>query len=462
MNHKMLGIFGKVFFYTVLISVFVIIIAAIFFAGQITAVFETTQRQQIMDVFEPLIAELNGKSDNEKINIAKRFHEKNASFEFCIEATDGRILFKTEKFEFAEPGDPISPDRILIKGKLIQKKQLQYAANLTNDVKVYMRGVSSGSGIYKDVMYKSIMAILMLFIASVISAFIFAKRIADPIKKIASDTKKMSEMEFVPAPAGRRDEIGQLEGDVYKMYRKLQLTIQQLEKEIENEKQMEENQRYFFSMASHELKTPVAATSALLEGMLENVIEVSEYPHYLRECLKMTTEQSKLITEILEIVKLSDDRVTGEKESANLKRIILDTLPTYQMLADTKKQEINVEVPDNLFCTININLFSRVLSNLIMNAIQNTPEQGEIRIFTEEMKVNKIRLCILNTNVRIENEDLPKLFEPFYREDKARSRNQGRSGLGLTIVKKALDIMKIGFSLENVDDGVLFWMDLPC
>ncbi|KPU44487.1 hypothetical protein OXPF_19810 [Oxobacter pfennigii] len=69
------------------------------------------------------------------------------------------------------------------------------------------------------------------------------------------------EDEYVPSPVPRRDEIGQLAGDVYKMYKKLKLTIGQLEKEIEYEKEMEENQRYSFSAASHELKTPIAATS---------------------------------------------------------------------------------------------------------------------------------------------------------------------------------------------------------
>ena len=67
----------------------------------------------------------------------------------------------------------------------------------------------------------------------------------------------------------------------------------------------------------------------------------------------------------------------------------------------------------------------------------------------------------MNTGARIDDEILPKLFDPFYRVDKARSRKGGRSGLGLTIVKKTLEAMDIAFALENTTDGVLFWMDLP-
>jgi two-component system sensor histidine kinase VanS len=463
MNHKTFGIFGKVFFYTVFVTIIVISIAAIFFAGQITSVFETTQRQQLTNVFQPLLDQLSGKSDNEKIKIAEEFHEKNASFEFCIETNKGRILYKTEKFIFMQTPNIAGQGRFLFSEELPQNKQYhQYSVNITNDVILYMSSTVSGTGIYDEAIYKTVSALLLLFIASMIVAALFARKIAKPIKRIAFDTKKMSALEYVAPPIERYDEIGQLAGDVYKMYDKLKLTIRQLENEIEREKEMEESQRYFFSVASHELKTPIAATCALLEGMLENVIETSEYPGYLRECMKMMTEQNKLVSEILEIVQLSDNRLVSNKETIDLNKTIMDILPTYQTLADAKGQNIIVEIKGNSFCTLDVRLFSKVLTNIFMNAVQNTPEQGEIRIFTEKKEGGTIRLNILNTNTHIADEVLDKLFDPFYREDKARSRGQGHSGLGLTIVKKALDLMELDFSLVNTKLGVLFWMDLSC
>jgi len=95
-----------------------------------------------------------------------------------------------------------------------------------------------------------------------------------------------------------------------------------------------------------------------------------------------------------------------------------------------------------------------------LNAVQNTHGGEKVRILSEPSD-DKIRLCILNTGARIDSEVLPKLFDPFYRVDKARSRKDGRSGLGLTIVRKTLESMKIDFALENTPDGVLFWMNLP-
>ncbi|MDZ4957003.1 vancomycin resistance histidine kinase VanS, partial [Clostridium perfringens] len=108
---------------------------------------------------------------------------------------------------------------------------------------------------------------------------------------------------------------------------------------------------------------------------------------------------------------------------------------------------------------INKNMFGRVLSNIIMNAVQNPPEKGKIKIWTENHG-DTARLAVINTGAHIPEDVLPRLFDPFYRVDKSRSRSQGSSGLGLTIVKKALDQMNIPFAIENTDTGVLFWMDL--
>lgn len=468
----MFGIYGKVFFYTALILLFVIFFMFVFFFDQVKSVVESTQRQQLSDVFQPLLNRLHGKSDDEIMNIANNFHEKNTSFEFCLEAADGQILYQTENFNMTRTDIGLPPSsNVIIKGNAFTERnfhfitadsseRFQFLVKASGGVTLYVTGTISGASVYHEFIEKMVFAFLMIFMASLLAAALFARQIAKPIEKIAQDTKKMSDLEPVIAPEPRKDEIGQLAGDVYKMYKTLQVTIQQLEIEIEREKEMEENQRYFFSAASHELKTPIAATSALLEGMLENVIPPAEYPRYVRECLKMMNEQNKLVSEILEIVTLSNDMGGQEQERIQLNELVTGILSSYRTLADVREQRIDVDIPENLCCTLDPKLFRKALSNIVMNAVQNTPEGGRIHIYTQEMK-KCVRLCVFNNGVRIQGEMLPKLFEPFYREDKARRRSQGRSGLGLTIVKKALDLMGIPFALDNVDNGVLFRMDLP-
>ncbi|MDU5145514.1 MAG: HAMP domain-containing sensor histidine kinase [Paenibacillus dendritiformis] len=471
-KRRLFGIYGKVFFYTALILLFVIFFMFIFFFDQVKSVVESTQRQQISEVFQPLLNHLHGKSDDEIRNMANSFHEKNTSFEFCLEAANGQILYQTENFNMIQNDIELPPsNNVIVKGNVFTERKFhfitgdsserfQFLVKASGGVTLYVTGTISGTKVYSEFIEKMVFAFVLIFMASLLAAALFARQIAKPIEKIAKDTKKMADLEPVPAPASRKDEIGQLAGDVYKMYKTLQVTIQQLEIEIEREKEMEENQRYFFSAASHELKTPIAATSALLEGMLEKVIAPGEYPEYLRECLKMMNEQNKLVSEILEIVTLSNDMTAQEQERINLNEFMTGILSFYRTLADVREQRIDVDIPENLCCTLDPSLFRKALSNIVMNAVQNTPEGGQIHIYAQEVNTS-VRLCVYNNGVRIEEKMLRKLFEPFYREDKARSRDQGRSGLGLTIVKKALDFMGIPFALENAENGVLFRMDLP-
>jgi two-component system sensor histidine kinase VanS len=109
-------------------------------------------------------------------------------------------------------------------------------------------------------------------------------------------------------------------------------------------------------------------------------------------------------------------------------------------------------------------MLQKALSNVILNALQNTADGGEVRIWSEPGDVccrESYRLCVLSAGTKIDAAILPKLFDPFYRADRARSKKDGRSGLGLAIVQKTLEAMSIAFALENTADGVLFWMNLP-
>ncbi|MCL2350715.1 MAG: HAMP domain-containing histidine kinase, partial [Defluviitaleaceae bacterium] len=296
----------------------------------------------------------------------------------------------------------------------------------------------------EDLIYVSriIPLIITLLIASVVCAYMLARLIAKPIKKLAHDTKMMTNLMDIDPPPARRDEIGQLAQDVHGMYKQL--------------KHIMENQRGFFSAASHELKTPIAGTTAIIEAMMEGLIDQDEYPAYLEQCLGMMNNQSELISEILEIVRYNDGRIKPNIESFELAPFVLSMLPTYEAIAARKEQSININIPQDQTIRADKTLLSKVMSNVLMNAITNAPERSEIRLWSENGF-----LYILNTNTHISEEELPRLFEPFYRTDKARtSGDGGNSGLGLAIVKKALDTMQIPFGLENSADGVIFWLDV--
>ena len=459
MSKRKMGMFSKIFLYTLLFLIIVIGIASAFFARQFQTVFQSGQNQVHKETYTPLISQLEGKPAEQLAEISESFHEKNMSLEFYIQNKNSEILYQTPSL-----GTTPSDKEMTVQGKLVEGDMhpVSFAAiPISDEIKLFVATIPAGNAAFVDFVEKSIIALLLLLLVSIVGAALFARGMTRPIKRLATDTTKMANLEFVPSPSGRGDEIGKLSSDVYAMYERLKTTIAELECEIKREQDMEENQRYFFSAASHELKTPIASTLILLQGMLDDIGDYKDHSKYLRECIKKMQAQSKIISEILEVVRLSDNNVKLQCENIDLKDIIEPVISSCLPLADAKEQRITVDISEVTMCRTDKNMLVRALSNVMLNAVQNTPERGEIRIWSEVLNDGSVKVCVFNSGTSLDDELLPKLFEPFYRPDEARSSSQERSGLGLTIVKKTLDYLEVPFSLTNTTDGVLFEMNLP-
>ena len=448
------GIYAKVLSYTLLILLAVVVVAALLLSNQISDALTNMEHEQLSHIFSPLNEQLFGKSEEEAINILQNFHGANRAFEFYAKNESGEIIFRT-------PGAIISDNEITFTGNhgrdnvffFRPYNDSEIALTQTSSISLFVSSIIANDTVHREFVRNTVMALLILFLVGGVAASVFAHRITKPIKILAQNTKRMSKLEFAAPPIARNDEIGQLADDVYIMYEKLKA-------EIERVREMEQSQRYFFSAASHELKTPIASTLILLQGMFDNIGDYKNHPKYLLECIKKMKTQSKMISEILEIVRLTDGTIIPNFEKIKIVEIFNSVVASHRTLTESKEQRIFVDVPENIVCKVDRIMLSRVFSNVFLNAVQNTPEQGEILIWQED-KGAAVRLFILNKGTEIDVDTLSNAFEPFYREDKARSSEVRRNGLGLAIVKKTLDCMGFDFSLENTNDGVCFWVDLP-
>lgn len=438
------GIFIKVFTYTIISVLMLVGVTAALFSQQFRSFYKTTQTRQIIASYQPLVERIQRNNNSNIAEAAQRFYENNQSFEFIITDKDGGLIYATPN---ADTPDSFEGD-------------FYYVVHNDGDFSIVAQSMTGLESFYRDLIVRGVAVFAVMLALCLVCAFVFARQMTKPIKRLADSAGRMANLEEVPPPSERKDELGALARDVYFMYDKLMETISKLEDEILRERELEETQRYFFSAASHELKTPIAATGILLEGMLENVGDYKDHPKYLRECVKMMDAQSELISEILGIVSLSDRKIVPVPEKLDIRHTVADMLPDFQTLSEANGQRIVTDIPDGHTCLADPKMLQKALSNVILNAVQNTPKGGEIRIWIEPL-AEQYRLCTLNTGTRINDTVLPKLFDPFYRVDKARSRKNGRSGLGLTIVQKTLESMGVDFALENTPDGVLFWMDLP-
>ncbi len=440
-NH---GIFAKVFTYTILSVVLLVAVTAALFSQQFLAFYRTIQIREISASYRPLTEQLQNSNDGEIPELARRFSERNQSFVFTIVDGDGGLLYATPT---ANTSGSFRGDFFLV---VHRGKGFEIIAQSKTGLESFDR----------DLRIRASVVLGMVLVFCLVCALVFARKMTKPIQLLVGNVGRMANLEEVPPPLERKDELGKLAHDVYTMYDKLKETIARLESEILREREMEENQRYFFSAASHELKTPIAATSVLLEGMLQNIGDYKDHSKYLRECLKMMDTQSKLISEILEMVSLSDGRMVPVPEEVNIRQLVSDMLPEYQTLASAGGLKMALNIPEGQCCHADPHMLRKALSSVLLNAVQNTPQGGEVRIWSEFTPAG-YRLCLYNSGAKIDSAVLPKLFDPFYRVDQARSRKTGRSGLGLAIVAKTLEAMNLTFSIENTPDGVLFWIQLP-
>jgi two-component system sensor histidine kinase VanS len=464
---KKQGIFIKLFTYTLLFVFLMIAVAAVFFAGQFLSFYRRDQSEQLSWAFQPILGLIEGKSPEEIAVIAQEFHEKNQSFSFIIEDEGGNVLYSTfpppsslpALPDARSPGEPRPGD--LRRGDPRRGFQMRFRMARTGDMLRVSADSILTSRIFRPLLKRSLLALSVMLVLCILGAAFFARTLTRPIMRLAADTKRMSALEDIPAPAVRNDEIGQLAQDIYTMYGALKRTIAELEQEVERERAMEDNQRAFFSAASHELKTPIAAAGALVEGMLANIGEYRDHRKYLRECLRMLKAQNRLVSEILEIVNLSEGRREPLFEPLDLAELLASLIDEYGPIAEQRAQRI-VNRIGKTRVRADRKLLGQALSNVLGNALQNSPDGESVEIRDEQGPApGTIRVSLFNPKAHIEEEALDRLFEPFYRQDPARNRDAGRSGLGLTIVKRALDQMTVPFALQNQGGGVLFWMDLP-
>ena len=136
-------------------------------------------------------------------------------------------------------------------------------------------------------------------------------------------------------------------------------------------------------------------------------------------------------------------------------------LATVSDLSEEKKQHLEVNIPDRLYCEVEQVQMERAIQNILVNAIRYSPSNESIHITLSEIH-GTIRGEIENTGVHVPDDALPHLFEAFYRADASRNRNTGGTGLGLYIVRKIMEMHHAKYGITNTSNGVMFWFELPC
>lgn len=312
-----------------------------------------------------------------------------------------------------------------------------------------------------------------ILVVGIISAFVVSTYITRPIKQLSDIAERMSEMDFDARYEGSdKGEIGLLGKSMNNMSEKLEHNIAELKKanlelkkDIDKKEKLEIMRTDFLSNVSHELKTPIALIQGYAEGLKEGITDDPESMGFycdviMDEANKMNTMVKRLLT--LNQIEFGNDE--PDMERFNINELIASVVDANAIRAGQKNMSI---VFDNRneqnFVWADEYKTEEVLTNYISNALNHCDGKQAIEVRTSKSEDGAtITVTVYNSGRNIAEEDLERIWEKFYKTDKARTREYGGNGIGLSIVKAIMESMGQEYGVRNVSDGVEFWFTLDC
>lgn len=312
-----------------------------------------------------------------------------------------------------------------------------------------------------------------IIIAAVIVSLV-SKKFTKPILELNNIAKKMSNLDFSSKykPTDTDDEINDLGKSINTMSEKLEKTIKQLrrtnvqlERDIEEKSKIDEMRKSFISDVSHELKTPIALIQGYSEGLLENVNTDEENRRFYAEVIiDETNKMDILVKQLLELMNLEYGKREFNNQIFDVVELEKEVLRKSTVMLEEKniKVEFNQEQQINVFA--DDFYIEQVITNYVTNAIKYAKEINGQKTIKIENKVdvekNKVRVAIFNTGDNIKEEEQLRIWNRFYKGDEARTRTDGSTGIGLSIVKAIMNNYQKDYGVVNKLDGVEFYFEL--
>jgi len=349
------------------------------------------------------------------------------------------------------------------------------SAMLDNGYLLYIRipiaSIQESVKISNNFLY--LMAGFAILIAAVIVSYV-SRKFGDPITELNDIAKKMSKLDFTHKYKVKDtdDEINNLGKSINIMSDKLENTIKQLrntnielEKDIEEKSKIDEMRKSFISDVSHELKTPIALIQGYSEGLLENVNSDEESRKFYAEViLDETNKMDRLVKQLLELMKLEYGKREFEDKKFNIVELEKEVVLKSQVMLEEKNMEIKWKTTEEINVFADEFYIEQVISNYITNAIKHLTEvEGEKYILIQnevDVEKNKVRIKVFNTGENIEEENITRIWNRFYKVDESRNRDDGGTGIGLSFVKAIMNNYGNIYGVNNKENGVEFYFEL--
>ncbi len=309
-------------------------------------------------------------------------------------------------------------------------------------------------------------AVGMAFLPAILLAALVARSVSARLATIIDFAGKLAQGRFearLQSPS--RDELGILERKLNETGEKLQNTVEELQREHTELEKLERIRKDFVINVSHELRTPLASIQGYTETLLDGALHDPNNNVRFLSIIRTNAERlGRLTADLLSLSRIELKSQRFQFAGYYINTLVADSVDSLRPLAEKKAIRLVLDgAPERTEVFCDAEAVHQILSNLIDNAIKYTPEASIIRVSASPVDGKDfVQVAVTDTGIGIPEEDLPRLFERFYRVDKARSRELGGTGLGLAIVKHLTKAMGGEVGVTSVlEQGSTFWFTLP-
>lgn len=367
-----------------------------------------------------------------------------------LKSEDNYQISKTMDFmtktEYLEMWGNLSDGSVFILQSPLES--IRESASLANKFLVYMGGIAVILG-----------ALLVCF---------FSRRITEPIKELAALSQQMADLDFeAKYTSGGDNEIGVLGRNFNIMSSRLEKTISELKgannqllKDIEHKEKLENMRSEFLGNVSHELKTPIALIQGYAEGLKEGVNDDPESREFYCEVIMdEANKMNQMVKNLLVLNQLEFGAQELEFGRFDIVSLLKGVISSCDLFIQQAEATVDFIADEKVFVWADEFKTEQVIRNYLTNAIHHVENEKRIEIRVVS-RGQTVRVSVFNSGKPIPAEDLEKLWDKFYKVDKAHTREYGGNGIGLSIVKAIMESFHQDYGVNNFENGVEFWFEL--
>lgn len=295
---------------------------------------------------------------------------------------------------------------------------------------------------------------IVIFIGTIF-ILIFSNKITKPIIEMSKVAENISNLKFDKVvKVNSEDEIGRLGDSINKISEKLNKSIDELKKDVQRKKELIRNM-------SHELKTPIGIIKGYSEGLKYGVVNDKEkMDKYCTILAEECDRMDALIKELLDYSMIEGGMTELNLTTFDIYEFLTKIEERFRTIFDEKDINFNLDCMKNYKVCADEDMLEKAINNFITNAINHVSGKRLINV-TCGKKEDKIRISVFNTGDNIPEKEMCKIWDVCYKVDKARSRKYGGHGIGLSLVKLIVQLHSGMVWVENVTEGVIFYIELP-